>query len=223
MADSKKKKKSTGKNYGVADINRWTFPKLDLPQNWQDHLGNLPERFTMLIEGASGHGKTEYNGQLIKLFAIDLNRRVHMNCPEILKAPDWKEMWDRQGLDKIPPGNFTYAHEGLQDFETWFEYIRRSKARYIFLDSLDSINLTYDQFTRLKNTFKNRSFIMNCWNDPMNAESKKIKYWCQIKTQVKNFQAIPRSRFGGNKPHLIYREGYERMTGKKAPTQGSLF
>lgn len=49
--------------------------------------------------------------------------------------------------------------------------------------------------------------VVVCWmqgGKPCGEYAKQIAYMCDVKVHVHNFSAYPRSRFGGNRPFLIW-------------------
>jgi hypothetical protein len=55
----------------------------------------------------------------------------------------------------------------------------------------------------------------------MDVNAKKIKYMCDVKVEVKDYVAKIRSRFGGNKPFVIWDEG-AKASGVKIMGNGQL-
>ncbi len=67
--------------YGAKDITRWKFEEHNLPEPWASHLGILPKRFTMYVDGDPGNGKTEYQIQAAKFLAAHFGK-VRVNNVE---------------------------------------------------------------------------------------------------------------------------------------------
>jgi len=203
--------KKFSRNYSVTDINNWKFKQVNLPHEWHAHLGNLTENFRMLIEGPSGHGKTEYLLQLCKVLAVHFGK-VNYNNVEQGRSSSLQDAMIRNAMQEIPPGKFIMAEKSQRIFKNWFARLERpNSGRVIVLDSLDYMKLTVDEFKQLHERFKHKSIIIVCWNDPHDAHAKKIKYLCDIKVEVKDYVARIRSRFGGNKPHTIWNRQHNGM------------
>lgn len=207
-----------GRNYGVSDISNWKFDEIDLPEVWASHLGDITSGFRMLIEGAPGHGKTEYMLKLAKMLTSHIGK-VNLNSTEQGKSKTFKQAWDRNEMNTIQPGQFMLQSKHSRTFEGWFENIKKpNSGRTIILDSIDYMNLTFDQFKQLHERFPHKNLVFVCWNNPMSTHSKQIRYACDIKVEVVDFTASIRSRFGGNKPFLIWPAKVKRSI-----TQKSLF
>ena len=212
------------RNYGIKDIEKWKFTKLDLPKEWSSHLGSLSENFRMIVEGKSGHGKTEYVLKLSKILAMHYGK-VHLNSVEQGKSDSFKEAFMRCNMSEIEAGKWMLGSKQMRDFEYYFERMQRpNSGRVLIIDSLDYFSLTLNQYKRLHERFPHKSIIIIAWNDPMDAQAKKIKYMCDIKVEIIDFKAKIRSRFGGNKPLVVWKEGYESLTRKfKNTNQTHLF
>lgn len=192
------------RNYSVSDVAAWKFEPAQLPANWAAHIGKLSGNFRMLIEGAPGHGKTEYTLQLTRMLALHVGK-VNYNNVEQGRSVTLQEAFVRNQMQELPPGKFMVCDKSQRLFEPWFKRLQRpNSGRIIVLDSRDYMNLSIEQFKQLHERFPHKSIIIVCWNDPMDANSKKIRYMCDIKVEVKNYKAHMRSRFGGNKTWLIW-------------------
>lgn len=191
------------KGYSMTDIENWKFKDVELPKEWAEHLGNLHEGFRMLIEGPSGHGKTEYLIKLLKVLAQTYGK-VSLNNVEQGKSATIQEDAKRNKMTEVK-GKVILCPKEYRTFDPWFKHLQgKNKGKIIALDSLDYMKLTIDQFKQLHERFKHKAIIIVCWNDPMDINAKKIKYMCDIKVEVKDYKAQIRSRFGGNKTLVIW-------------------
>jgi len=185
-----------------------------MPEEWRSHLGNLSENFRMIIEGKSGHGKTEYVLKLSKMLAMHYGK-VHLNSVEQGKSDSFKEAFDRCNMHEVESGKWMLGGKQMREFDYYFKRMQRpNSGRVLIIDSLDYFSLTLAQFKQLHERFPHKSIIIIAWNNPMDSHAKKIKYMCDIKVEINDFEAKIRSRFGGNKPLVIWKEGYEGLKRK---------
>lgn len=204
------------RNYGPKDMMEWKFKDLSIPLEWLDHIGEISEGFRMMIHGHSGHGKTEYVIQLAKMLAMNYGK-VSLNNVEQGRSKTLQTAAKRNNLQEIPAGKFTLCDPSQQIFENWFKRLSgRNTGRVIILDSRDAMKMTIDQFMLLHKTFKRKGIIIVCWDDPFDANSKKIKYFCDIKVKVHNFRAKIASRYGGNKTYTIWKNHHNAEYDAKA-------
>lgn len=209
------------RNYGVNDIINWKFDDIPIPQEWKDHIGEISDGFRMIIHGKSGHGKTEYNMQVCKMFAIHYGK-VSLNNVEQGRSKTLQAAAIRNKLNEIPAGKFTLCDPSQRNFDVWFKRLSgRNSGRFIVLDSLDYMKLTVEQFKKLHEKFKKKNIIIVAWDDPADPNFKKIRYMCDIKVKVHNFKAKIRSRFGGNKTWTIW-ENAENANYDTVPAQKKL-
>lgn len=192
------------RNYGVNDIEQWKFNDIGIPEEWHNHLGDISEGFRMLVQGNSGHGKTEYIMQLSKMLAMHYGKVSLNNC-EQGRSKTLQQSFTRNNMKEIPPGKWTLCDKSQIVFDVWFKRLcGRNTGRIIILDSLDYMKLTVDQFKMLHEKFKHKCIIIVCWDKPFDTHAQKIKFMCDIKVKVHNFKAKIVSRFGGNKTYTIW-------------------
>ena len=197
------------RNYSVTDIESWKFQSIEMPDVWKDHLGELVQNFRMIIEGQPGHGKTEYLLQLTKMLAKTYGK-VNLNNVEQGRSASLKEAVMRNRISELNQdtktrGKWILADKSQHTFDAWFKRLERpNSGRIIALDSIDYMKLTIEQFKQIHQRFPHKAIILVCWNDPMDINSKKIRYMCDCKVEVKNYVAKIRSRFGGNRDYVIW-------------------
>lgn len=202
------------RNYSVNDIKAWKFSKLSMPEEWVNHLGHITENFRMIITGKSGHGKTEYAMQLSKMLALHYGK-VSYNSTEQGRSASFKDSFLRNQIDEITGGKWMMCDPSQRTFEPWFKRLQRpNSGRVIILDSIDYMKLTIDQYKQLHERFRHKSLIVIGWSDPMDINTKKIRYMCDIKVEVDNYKAEIASRFGGNKTWDVWPDRHRKKNGQ---------
>jgi predicted ATP-dependent serine protease len=111
--------------YGAKDITRWKFEEHNLPEPYASHLGILPKRFTMYVDGDPGHGKTEYQIQVAKVLAKHFGK-VRVNNVEQGKHKQIKESIVRNEIEALPAGKFAYC--SIKDFNKYIEQLKRPNS-----------------------------------------------------------------------------------------------
>jgi len=201
---------------GITEFIGKSFDTYDFEGEWFESLGAPEKNFLMIIYGDSGNGKTEFAIKLTKYLA-SFTRVLYCSYEQGIS----KSLQDailRNEMDEVNGQVLFTSGEPLSDLIARLK--RKQSPRICIIDSLDYMRLTTDQFKLLRKLFPRKSFIIISWssNDkPKSQYAKDIEYMCDIKTLVKNFNAYSRSRFGGNKPFVIWQKKDEK------PTQGKLF
>jgi len=174
-----------------------------------------PERFAKwFITGPPGSGKSsfvyELCSYLIQFGNIDYNSHEEGDSQTTADKIIRYGLADKAGfkiLDKVPTPDWKHR---LQ---------KRQSAAFGVMDSLQHGNMTkteYREFVRaLCNRRKGKSllFISHFIKD---GYTLFVKHDCDIKIEVRGFVALPDiSRYGGNKPFIIWEDGAKRYWGKK--------
>jgi hypothetical protein len=113
-------------------------------------------------------------------------------------------------MDEIPPGNLLIGDR--LDFKQLMAKLKTCRAKAVVIDSRDYMGLTIKQWIKLTDTYKNKSFILVCWEQsgkPAGKYAKDIEFTVGVVTHVKNFVAHTRGRYGIPKPYTIW-EGARR-------------
>jgi hypothetical protein len=199
----------------------------DLPQEWKQSIGELDDTFDAILYGPSGSGKTNCTVLLLKA----LLRALKNSKAEYVS---WEE-----GHGKTVQDLMIHRHKMLDDFAGRVkvtEHISlpeldkriggRQTAKIWIFDSIQASGITWDQYRQLKEKYigkKKKIFICIAWGDglkPDGAIAKKIEFYCNIKMRVEGKVMFPKSRYGGNKPFVIWKgeqdeEGALKYWGKE--------
>lgn len=203
------------KSLGVQQFLEKKFKLLEItdPQ-WQGILGHLPQGFVGSIHGKSGQGKTEFCVRLAKLLCrfgkaawlsyeqghgYDLQRAIIRN-----------RIADVAGAF-IPLDPNQKRKPGLSMYEELDQYLsRRGSPQYVFIDSLDYLELDFEQYKHLKLKHAKKGIIFinhEKGNEPKTAIGQRIAYDGTFTIQVKNYIASPvKSRVGGIAEYIIWEE-----------------
>lgn len=203
---------------GITDFLRKTFDTFDIEGDWLESFGHLEKNFKMSITGGSGGGKTELSVRFVKYLVSKFNVKADYFSYEQGISKSLQAAIERNLMEEVK-GKVMFIEKAT--FEEVIERLKRKgSAKIVVIDSQDYCDLTTKQFKILVDTFPKKSFIVISWakNDkPKNQASKDIEYMSCIKVLVKNGKAFPISRFGGNKPFVIFEKK------EKQPLQGQLF
>lgn len=188
---------------GITEFLGKSFDVYDFENQWLESFGQPEKNFTMSITGESGHGKTEFAIQFTKMMAQFT--KVHYCSYEQGIGKSLQDAIKRNDMTSLKGNVMFSSGETFEDLIVRLK--RKASGRIVIIDSQDYSDLTTAQYKLLKKTFPKKSFVVISWakgDKPKNQAARDIEYMSCIKVLVKNFKAHPRSRFGGNKPFIIW-------------------
>lgn len=193
--------------YGAKDIASWKFEETKLPEPWASHMGILPKRFTMYVDGDPGNGKTEYQIQAAKVLAQHFGK-VRINNVEQGRHIQIRDSIQRNKLTELKAGKFAYC--SINNFEKYKEQLRRpNSGRVQIIDSISFFPLNARHIQELFETFKHKSFILVAYKGDYN-KNYDIRHLCDVKVRIQDFVASMNgnNRFGGTTDYAIWPEKY---------------
>lgn len=181
---------------------------------WCGILGSLPHSFIGTIHGKSGQGKTEFTVRLAKLLCSF--GKVGWLSYEQGHGYDLQRAIARNHMSDvarrfIPVDPNAKRRPGLSMFDELDQYLaRRGSPDFIFIDSLDYLELDFEQYKHLKLRHSRKGIVFinhEKGNEPKSAIGSRIAYDGQFTIQVKNYIATPvKSRIGGITDYIIWEE-----------------
>ncbi|PIY09218.1 MAG: hypothetical protein COZ18_08390 [Flexibacter sp. CG_4_10_14_3_um_filter_32_15] len=203
-----------GKTFSVHSLIDKKFKTYELSEEWQKAIGKPEVGFSMLIHGDSGQGKTTFCLKLTKEFSRF--GKVYYNSFEQGESSSLQAGAIQCKLGEIQKGFLMFGH--LDTFEEVLKKLRTNRAKFIFFDSLDYMNLTVKQFKFLKEKYPQRSFIVISWSEgkkPKTKAAQAINYMADIKIRVHKGMAIVLSRYGSTEPYQIFDTPFQEPKTKK--------
>lgn len=202
---------------GVTEFLAKKFETYEFDGPWKESFGSPERNFSALIYGPSGHGKTEF----CMKFAKYLTRfgKVYFNTFEQGLSESLQTALIRNNMQEVA-GLITFGNRETYA-EMWERLERRNSAQIVFIDSRDYMELEHTEFKALINRFPKKAFVITAWEKngrPKGDHAQAILYMVDMKLQVKDFRVLPRSRFGGEKPFVIW----DKKTTSTQPKQAKL-
>jgi hypothetical protein len=205
MEQTKKQPKTKkSRSYSINDIYNWKFDDAMLPQAWADHLGEIPTRVTIYVDGEGGDGKTEYAIQMAKVFGNHLGK-VRMINVELKKHKQIMLSWKRNRMKEEVVPNKNLQYEIITEFEGIKARLKRpNSGKYVIIDSISFFPLNAKEIQELFAMFPHKSFILLAYRADF-AKNKPIRHLCDIKVNVNDHIAhVESSRFGGFKDYDVW-------------------
>lgn len=208
---------------GVKAFMEKNFDTFAFEGEWLDSFGEPEKNFKMLLYGPSGEGKTELSVKFAKYMA-NFGKVYYFSFEQGI-SKTLQDAIIRNQMDEVS-GKVIFLSGG--SFEELMQYVKKSRAKTIFIDSLDYMKLTVEQFKILIKTYPKKAFIIVAWaknGTPKSQHAKDIEFMCDIKSLVDKFRIpMPTSRFGGNKEFVIWKGANDKnVRSTHKPLQPSLF
>lgn len=186
-----------------------------LPENIVESFGKLTYGFPMIIWGESGNGKSNLVMQLLSVL-MQYGNVLMLALEEGHKASTQKNV--SRHLSEAHAGKIKFADHEMT-FGELQKLLRKKKSpKIIVVDSIQYWDITYDDYKSLKEEFRNKIFIFTSHANgkiPDGKTANKVRYDSDIKVRVEGYIAFVASRFGGNKPYVIWEEGAKVKWGKE--------
>lgn len=196
--------------YSYEDIARQNFKSISIDKDWQPHIG-IPQlgNSHWLIYGESGHGKTSYVLQVVKMLCLQ-GYRVHYNTNEEGMKKSFKMALERNHLKGV--SRFNYHQESVQALSE--RLARRRQAKIVVIDSVQYFfrGMLSKQYFDFVKKFSDTTFIWISGADgkkPRGKIAEDIYYDSDIVVRVANFEAtVNKNRFEAYSPRVIWQEGF---------------
>ena len=193
-----------GRAVNAKQLANMQFEVLDFWGSWEKLIGKPEVRGAWIIWGASGNGKTRFALQLAKYLAGF--GRVLYNSREEGISESLKRSIIEEKLTEVG-NNFLVVDETYQEMIDRLK--KRKSPKFVIIDSLQYLNITYRQYQRLKEIFPKKLFIWISHADgkePLGPTAKKVRYDSNVKIRIEGFKAFAQSRYGGGEPYVIWEE-----------------
>lgn len=211
-----------GKTIGLKQIAEKKYNLVQgLPEDVIASLGEIEESWDAIIYGASGNGKTNFAIILLRALIQSMNVKCEYISYEEGHAKTIQNtlIATHNMLEEV--GNKLQITDHLTFNELITKMAKKQSAKIWVIDSLQAAGFTYNQCKQIKEQFvlgrKKKLIIYLSWSDgklPQGAAAKAVEYYANIKMRVEGFIMFPKSRYGGNKPFVIW-EGNDQEGAKK--------
>lgn len=188
----------------------------EFTDRFHESFGNPEQNATWMIWGKSGNGKTHFVLTLVKYMAQRFGPIDYVSLEEGDKksfaiALEHVEMQDVIDFKLVPP----ISKEVLID-----RILTRRGIFGIVVDSVQYSGISHTDHFNIKNDRKAKNkmliYISHAnGNNPDGKTADKIRYDADVKVHIIGFVGMVRSRYGGNKPFVIWEQGAKKYWGKK--------
>lgn len=214
QAKPSKKAQNSSRAYSVKQVLNKKRVVYDFEGEFLESFGKPERNAIWFIWGQSGNGKTSFCLQVCKYLAkfgkVDYNSLEEGHGESIARALRDVNMIEAEGkfrlLDVMPFPEFLDRLSG------------KKTADFGVVDSVQYAGFSYEEYKEFKQRLKKKSllFISHATgNNPKGNTADGIRYDSSIKVHVVGYVAKVISRYGGNKPFIIWEEGAKKYWGKR--------
>lgn len=190
----------------ITDIRSYKATTYRLEGGLGDALGEVELTGSWIVWGGSANGKTRFALQLAKALAKHV--RVAYDSLEEGLSLSMRHAIEDVGFSDVKRNFVLLDGESIDDLK---ERLRKQRSpKVVIIDSLQYTGLTYNEYKRLRDEFRQKLFIFISHADghnPKGAVADSVKYDAFVKIFVEGYRAYPQSRFGGGEPYTVWPEG----------------
>lgn len=190
----------------ITDIRSYKATTYRLEGELGDALGEVELTGSWIVWGGSANGKTRFALQLAKALAKHV--RVAYDSLEEGLSLSMRHAIEAVGFSDVKRNFVLLDGESIDDLK---ERLRKQRSpKVVIIDSLQYTGLTYNEYKRLRDEFRQKLFIFISHADghnPKGAVADSVKYDAFVKIFVEGYRAYPQSRFGGGEEYVIWEEG----------------
>lgn len=195
----------------AADMEKIKYKTVKLDGDYAKLIGEEIELAGVwIVWGEAGNGKTR--------FFLDLAKYMSKFDPVYFNSLEEKKKMSFRRAVRL--ANIASVGKRVQmqseSFEHMLARLRKLRShRIIFIDSLQYLRITKDQFFALITEFPNKLFVFvshatGMW--PKGELADEVRYNADVKLRIKHFVAYPveATRYGGSEPMVTWEEGMRK-------------
>jgi DNA repair protein RadC len=187
----------------ATDFGKLDFTPVGYKGKWLSLIGDPVEPYMLMTWSKPGKGKTTLMIELASYLATEHNKKVLFISKEEGLNHTLKDKFVR--LNAFSP-NIFIAESLPGDL---------SKFNYVFLDSVNQLQLSIDDISELKKKFPTVSFVLifQATVDGNYRGSKDFEHLVDVSVNINDqgFAAAQKTRFGGNGTINVFQEEFEEI------------
>jgi len=168
----------------LSEFKEKKFSPLGFSGEWLAQLGNPSRGFRMLIYGQNGHGKSTYAIKFADYLANNHGYVLYNSSEERLGLSLQKKLMDTQSQ--------YFEVSKATDINGLRQLLQNPKYAMVFIDSVNDMNISFEEFKELLQDHKNRSFIylMQATKTGEFRGDNRFAHECDIRVKVHEREAI---------------------------------
>ena len=205
---------------GVDQFHKKKYKFLGFDDEWLAFVGNLANNFIGIVYGQSGQGKTEFCIRLAKYLCRF--GKVAWLSYEQGHDSDFQMASIRNKMEEVA-GKFLTIDplegrtKGMTKFQELDQYLsKRSTPDFIFIDSIDYLQLSLEEYMELKEKHGKKKGIIFLSHEkngaPESKVAQKVEYDGKFSIRVFKYVAHKKkNRVGGSGNYVIYYKEARRV------------
>lgn len=197
----------------VTELLNTKFKIMEFKGEFKRALGQPELSGTWIVYGNPKNGKTRFVLQLCKY--LTQFTRVGYDSLEEGVSVSFTQAIREVGMQEARCGFVIYDKEPIASLR---DRLTRQKAPgVVVIDSLQYTGLTYSEYKKLKDEFRNKLFIFISHaegREPAGRVARSVKYDANIIIRVEGFRAFATGRYGGGEAYTIWEDGAIKYYGQ---------
>ena len=133
------------------ELKKAQFKVLPFSGTWKELIGTPEEKFSLMLYGQSGHGKSYFAMQLAEYLSNNFGTVLYNSAEEGMSLTLQSKIKELKS-DSL----FISKHK---DFSSIKKALKSSKCKFVILDSVNHMDLTPEQVEELRNLDSTRGFV----------------------------------------------------------------
>lgn len=185
----------------IAERNIETYPFTD---DWYKILGEPDIRFSTLIRGEAKSGKSTYCAKFAQM-ASQFGRVLYVSAEERLNS---KTLQNRLKLCNVVSPKVRFIH--TKDVEEIEKTVQTGGFRFVIIDSIQHVDMTYHEFEALRTKFKRRKLSWHLIMQ-MGVSITKWKHEVDVLVDIKDGKAFVHGRYSAANSMNIFKQSQQTL------------
>ena len=172
-----------------AEISGRTVETYPFQGDWKQLFDEPDIRFSTLIQGEAKSGKSTYAALFAQYCGENFGRTLYVSAEERLNS---KTLQNRLKICNVTSTNVRFIHsKSISEIET---VIKNGKFRFVIFDSVQHIQMSYNEFEAMRHRFKKRKLSWHLIMQ-MGVDVTKWKHEVDVLVMVKHGRAYIKGRY----------------------------
>lgn len=187
-----------------ADITERTVEVYPFTGDWHKILGEPDIRFSTLIRGEAKSGKSTYAARFAQ-YVSQFGRVLYVSAEERLNS---KTLQNRIKYCGVTSNNVRFVH--IKDYNQIDSVIRTGKFRFVIIDSVQHVQMTYNEFEAMRFKYRKRKLSWHLIMQ-MGVDISKWKHEVDVLVEVKQGFAQVHGRYNSaNRIQVLQRANQQQ-------------